>query len=95
MSGGTYGGEDVNAIVIDFGSHSCKVGFGGEFEPKLIIPSVVGKIIERTPFADSRKTSKDSNNNEETDVKNENQATKKAKWKLTNIKRIKILIKKI
>merc|ERR1712176_387101 len=46
MSGGQFGGEDINALVFDFGSHSCKVGYGGTFDPTLIFPSVVGKVVE-------------------------------------------------
>lgn len=67
MSGGTYGGEDVNALVIDFGSYSCKVGYGGDFEPKIIIPSVVGKLIEPAtttgPPSNDSLNSSDRNNN--------------------------------
>lgn len=42
MSGGVYGGDDVGAIVFDSGSHSFRVGFGGEEIPKFDIPARVG-----------------------------------------------------
>ena len=34
MSGGTFGGEDINALVFDIGTHSIRVGYAGDFEPK-------------------------------------------------------------
>ncbi|XP_024441680.1 actin-related protein 4 isoform X2 [Populus trichocarpa] len=37
-----YGGDEVSAIVIDLGSHTCKVGYAGEDAPKAVFPSVVG-----------------------------------------------------
>uniref|UniRef100_A0A914NPV5 Actin n=2 Tax=Meloidogyne TaxID=189290 RepID=A0A914NPV5_MELIC len=48
MSGGIYGGDDVGAIVFDSGSHSFRVGFGGEEIPKFEIPARVGvrEVIE-------------------------------------------------
>ncbi|KAE9458208.1 hypothetical protein C3L33_09887, partial [Rhododendron williamsianum] len=47
-----YGGEcwlcvstdEVSAIVIDLGSHTCKAGYAGEDAPKAVFPSVVGSI---------------------------------------------------
>merc|ERR1712142_576664 len=48
MSNATYGGEDVSALVFDIGSHTCRVGYGGDFEPKLIYPSVVGLYYKQT-----------------------------------------------
>ena len=38
------GGED--ALVIDNGSQMLKAGFGGEFAPSVIIPSVIGRARE-------------------------------------------------
>ncbi|KAL9862092.1 Actin-related protein 4A [Arabidopsis thaliana] len=39
-----YGGEEVSAIVVDLGSHTCKAGYAGEDAPKAVFPSVVGAI---------------------------------------------------
>ncbi|MCO5550613.1 hypothetical protein L7F22_004101 [Adiantum nelumboides] len=39
-----YGGDEVSAIVVDLGSHSCKAGYAGEDAPKAVFPSVVGCI---------------------------------------------------
>ncbi|KAL1293245.1 hypothetical protein AAHE18_19G058900 [Arachis hypogaea] len=39
-----YGGDEVSAIVIDLGSHTCKAGYAGEDAPKAVFPSVVGAI---------------------------------------------------
>lgn len=39
-----YGGDEVSAIVIDLGSHTCKAGYAGEDAPKAVFPSVVGTI---------------------------------------------------
>ncbi|KAL1216824.1 Actin-related protein 4A [Cardamine amara subsp. amara] len=39
-----YGGDEVSAIVVDLGSHTCKAGYAGEDAPKALFPSVVGAI---------------------------------------------------
>ncbi|KAG5514148.1 hypothetical protein RHGRI_035523 [Rhododendron griersonianum] len=39
-----YGGDEVSAIVIDLGLHTCKAGYAGEDAPKAVFPSVVGSI---------------------------------------------------
>ncbi|XP_061357369.1 actin-related protein 4-like isoform X2 [Gastrolobium bilobum] len=39
-----YGGDEVSAIVLDLGSHTCKAGYAGEDAPKAVFPSVVGAI---------------------------------------------------
>ncbi|GAA0185327.1 actin and actin related protein [Lithospermum erythrorhizon] len=39
-----YGGDEVSAIVIELGSHTCKAGYAGEDAPKSVFPSVVGSI---------------------------------------------------
>ncbi|KAF5957766.1 hypothetical protein HYC85_004991 [Camellia sinensis] len=36
--------DEVSAIVIDLGSHTCKAGYAGEDAPKAVFPSVVGSI---------------------------------------------------
>ncbi|KAJ1415449.1 Actin family [Sesbania bispinosa] len=35
-----YGGDEVSAIVIDLGSHTCKAGYAGEDAPKAVFPSL-------------------------------------------------------
>ncbi|XP_047948731.1 actin-related protein 4-like [Salvia hispanica] len=35
-----YGGDEVSAIVVDLGSHTCKAGYAGEDAPKAVFPSV-------------------------------------------------------
>eukprot|EP00246_Nothoceros_aenigmaticus_P013262 TRINITY_DN4491_c0_g1_i1.p1 TRINITY_DN4491_c0_g1~~TRINITY_DN4491_c0_g1_i1.p1 ORF type:complete len:443 (-),score=90.27 TRINITY_DN4491_c0_g1_i1:228-1556(-) len=48
-----YGGDEVSAIVLDLGSHSCKAGYAGEDSPKSVFPSVVGVIeLNGAPKAD-------------------------------------------
>lgn len=39
-----YGGDEVSAIVVDLGSHTCKAGYAGEDAPKAVFPSVVGSV---------------------------------------------------
>ncbi|GLI62870.1 ortholog of actin-related protein 4 [Volvox africanus] len=42
MSSNIYGGDEVNALVLDLGTHSCKAGYAGDDTPKAVFPSVVG-----------------------------------------------------
>jgi hypothetical protein len=35
-----FGGDDVGALVMDFGSSTCKVGFAGKDTPQSVFPSV-------------------------------------------------------
>lgn len=49
-----YGGDEVSAIVVDLGSHSCKAGYAGEDAPKAVFPSVVG-CIEQTSLTEAVK----------------------------------------
>ncbi|EFJ32170.1 hypothetical protein SELMODRAFT_266988 [Selaginella moellendorffii] len=42
-----YGGDEVSAIVVDLGSHSCKAGYAGEDAPKAVFPSAVGSVGEK------------------------------------------------
>ncbi|KAJ4713353.1 Actin-related protein [Melia azedarach] len=63
-----YGGDEVSAIVIDLGSHTCKAGYAGEDAPKAVFPSVVGAIdqMDIDDSANAEKTSGsgiDSKNN--------------------------------
>ncbi|KAF1868395.1 hypothetical protein Lal_00008202 [Lupinus albus] len=39
-----YGGDEVSAMVLDLGSHTCKAGYAGEDAPKAVFPSVAGAI---------------------------------------------------
>lgn len=39
-----YGGDEVNAIVIDVGTNAVKAGYAGEESPKVHFPSCVGSI---------------------------------------------------
>ncbi|CAF3300950.1 unnamed protein product [Rotaria socialis] len=45
MSSGTYGSDEVGALVIDIGSHTVRAGYAGEETPKYDFPSHVG-ILE-------------------------------------------------
>ncbi|RVX13966.1 Actin-related protein 4A [Vitis vinifera] len=38
-----YGGDEVSAIVIDLGSHTCKAGYAGEDAPKAVFPSMLAR----------------------------------------------------
>ncbi|KVI11263.1 hypothetical protein Ccrd_010329, partial [Cynara cardunculus var. scolymus] len=44
LSRAMYGGDEVSAIVVDLGSHTCKAGYAGEDAPKAVFPSVIGSI---------------------------------------------------
>eukprot|EP00210_Caulerpa_lentillifera_P004784 g4567.t1 len=51
--------EDVNAIVVDCGSGSIRVGYSGEDTPKTVYPSLVGKTVSNAesdpvPFRSGR-----------------------------------------
>ena len=37
--------DEVSAIVIDLGSHTCKAGYAGEDAPKAVFPSVSVVLI--------------------------------------------------
>ncbi|EIE27441.1 putative Acttin-related protein 4 [Coccomyxa subellipsoidea C-169] len=41
-----YGGDEVNALVIDLGSSTVKAGYAGEDTPKALFPAAVGCIGE-------------------------------------------------
>ncbi|KAK3008826.1 hypothetical protein RJ639_014400, partial [Escallonia herrerae] len=36
--------DEVSAVVLDLGSHTCKAGYAGEDAPKAVFPSVVGSL---------------------------------------------------
>ncbi|KAJ8749404.1 hypothetical protein K2173_018897 [Erythroxylum novogranatense] len=65
-----YGGDEVSAIVIDLGSHTCKAGYAGEDSPKAVFPSVVGSI-------DTMEVDEPANN--EKDAKNDAKDSDKPK----------------
>lgn len=44
MSGGVYGGDEVGALVMDFGSYSVRAGYAGEDSPKVEFPSTIGVV---------------------------------------------------
>ncbi|XP_077223271.1 actin-related protein 4 isoform X1 [Tasmannia lanceolata] len=54
-----YGGDEVSAIVLDLGSHTCKAGYAGEDAPKAVFPSVVGSI-DQTGVDDAVKSESES-----------------------------------
>ena len=35
-----FNSDEVSAIVVDLGSHTCKAGYAGEDAPKAVFPSV-------------------------------------------------------
>ena len=35
-----FDSDEVSAIVVDLGSHTCKAGYAGEDAPKAVFPSV-------------------------------------------------------
>lgn len=43
-----YGGDEVNAVVVDVGSHTVKAGFAGEDTPKALFPSAIGLVPNGT-----------------------------------------------
>ncbi|KAK4267976.1 hypothetical protein QN277_024686 [Acacia crassicarpa] len=55
-----YGGDEVSAIVIDLGSHTCKAGYAGEDAPKAVFPSVVGAIDQMDIDEPDNNTEKNS-----------------------------------
>lgn len=48
MSGGVYGGDEVGALVFDFGHYSIRAGYAGEDTPKADIPTMAGVIEENS-----------------------------------------------
>eukprot|EP00041_Stephanoeca_diplocostata_P021767 m.513680 g.513680 ORF g.513680 m.513680 type:complete len:485 (+) comp21906_c1_seq14:131-1585(+) len=53
MSGATYGGDEVGALVFDIGSHTTKVGYAGEDTPKAVFPTAVGCIRKTKSKSDT------------------------------------------
>ncbi|OUZ99180.1 Actin-related protein [Macleaya cordata] len=54
-----YGGDEVSAIVVDLGSHTCKAGYAGEDAPKAVFPSFVG-VIDQLEAGDAVKSERES-----------------------------------
>lgn len=44
MSSGVYGGDEVGALVFDYGHYSVRAGYAGEDCPKADIPSTMGLV---------------------------------------------------
>ena len=42
MSHGQYAGDEVGALVVDFGSHNVRAGYSGEELPKCVFPNAIG-----------------------------------------------------
>lgn len=42
-NGAVYGGDEINAIVLDAGSHTTRIGYAGDDYPKVIVPSSYAK----------------------------------------------------
>jgi len=65
MSGATYGGDEVNALVFDFGTSTTKAGFAGEDVPKAVFPTMLGCIPDNSSNnnADTMDTSDDNQQN--------------------------------
>ncbi|KAH3890303.1 actin-like protein 6B [Dreissena polymorpha] len=59
MSGGVYGGDEVGAIVLDFGGYSIRAGYAGEDTPKAEIPSSVGVLEEAEAVMETDEIKKD------------------------------------
>jgi len=39
-----YGGDEINALVLDAGSYSTRAGFAGEDTPKSVVPTYYGQL---------------------------------------------------
>ncbi|XP_050381392.1 actin-related protein 4-like isoform X3 [Argentina anserina] len=50
-------GDEVSAVVIDLGSHTCKAGYAGNDAPTAVFPSVVGSVDEFSGSADGQRDS--------------------------------------
>mmetsp|Transcript_7690 Transcript_7690/g.18891 ORF Transcript_7690/g.18891 Transcript_7690/m.18891 type:complete len:469 (-) Transcript_7690:552-1958(-) len=53
-----YGGDEVNAIVIDVGTNTVKAGYAGEESPKVYFPSCVGAITRDSDGGDANGSAK-------------------------------------
>eukprot|EP00879_Flechtneria_rotunda_P015145 GHRR01015828.1.p2 GENE.GHRR01015828.1~~GHRR01015828.1.p2 ORF type:complete len:105 (+),score=45.95 GHRR01015828.1:334-648(+) len=39
-----YGGDEVNAVVLDLGTWQTKAGYAGDDTPKAVFPSLAGEV---------------------------------------------------
>eukprot|EP00892_Ulva_mutabilis_P008967 jgi/Ulvmu1/6442/UM003_0072.1 len=46
MAAPIYGGDEVNAVVLDMGAYQCKAGYAGEDTPRVVFGTAVGEIPE-------------------------------------------------
>ncbi|KAI8099272.1 actin family [Halteromyces radiatus] len=65
----TYGGDEVNALVLDVGSSNVRAGYAGEDTPKAMFPSSIGYIPT---------TLNNGDNNTDVEMTDANQPTTKA-----------------
>jgi len=42
-----YGGDEVNAIVLDMGTYSTRIGYAGEDLPKVNMPATYGSVVDQ------------------------------------------------
>ncbi|KAJ1676237.1 NuA4 histone acetyltransferase subunit, partial [Spiromyces aspiralis] len=63
-----YGGDEVNALVIDVGSGWTRAGFAGEDIPKAFFPSLVAYLDEQTANGTADSTQKDPGDNDAMEV---------------------------
>ncbi|KAF6151927.1 hypothetical protein GIB67_010501 [Kingdonia uniflora] len=62
--------DEVSAIVVDLGSHTCKAGYAGEDAPKAVFPSVVGSIVGSVDQSEVGDTVKNEKESDSIDSKN-------------------------
>lgn len=49
---GTYGGDEILALVLDPGSSTTHCGYAGEDTPKVVVGSDYGRVGETKVFGD-------------------------------------------
>ncbi|MEW5306390.1 MAG: hypothetical protein WDW36_008858 [Sanguina aurantia] len=49
---GIYGGDEVNAIVVEIGTHTTKAGYAGDDVPKAVFPSCLGSVRDGSDATD-------------------------------------------
>ncbi|BEJ12262.1 hypothetical protein CspHIS471_0207220 [Cutaneotrichosporon sp. HIS471] len=76
-----YNGDEVSAVVVDFGSHTTRGGFAGEDGPRVVTPSFYGymNVEEDTPPATNGDG--DGGNDDPMDGSTEKKEKKKGKRK--------------
>lgn len=48
--GAVYGGDEINAIVLDAGSYTTRIGYAGDDYPKVTVPSCYAKTEDKKIF---------------------------------------------